>query len=87
MKTCRALVLGVLVLLAVSSGGCGTISDMTQGDGGQRIYGGVRHDAGMMQNSSSTSVALGIFDFPFSLVLDTGLLPVTLIIALFRIGR
>jgi uncharacterized protein YceK len=85
MKDLRALAL--VMAATLSCAGCGTINDLTKGDGGQRIYGGVRQDAGMIQASNSdTPVVLGILDFPFSFVLDTALLPVTLIIAIFRSG-
>ena len=79
--------LGV-ALLAISCGGCGTISDMSTGTNGQRIFGGVRKDSSMITHPDSSpvevSVTLGILDFPFSLVLDTAMLPVTFIIALIR---
>ena len=88
MKNARALCLLTAVLLAFASSGCGTINDMTKGDQGQRIYGGVRQDAGMVSNGNSqTATVLGILDMPFSFALDTAFLPITLIIALFRSGR
>jgi uncharacterized protein YceK len=82
MKWTRALTF--LLAIALCTGGCATINDMTKGDDGQRIYGGVRQDAAMVRSGSSTPVVLGIVDFPFSLGLDTALLPITLLFAIFR---
>ena len=87
MKT-RMLALLMAATLALAAAGCGTINDLTKGDDGQRIYGGVRQDAGMIHAANQQAgIILGILDFPFSFVLDTALLPVTLIFALFRAGR
>ena len=87
MKT-RTIALLMAASLALAAAGCGTISDMTKGEDGQRLYGGIRHDAGMIQaGSQQAAKVLGILDFPFSFVLDTALLPVTLIFAIFRAGR
>jgi uncharacterized protein YceK len=84
----RRILCAAVAIVALSCGGCGTISDMTTGQNGQRIFGGVRKDSGLITNPESSpaqlSIILGILDFPFSLVLDTGLLPVTVIIALIR---
>ena len=88
MKRLRAATCLVLGVLALSSAGCGTISDMTTAKGGQRIFGGTRADAGNISHPDSQSPDLQrvfcVLDFPFSLALDLGLLPVTVIIALFR---
>lgn len=87
MKT-RAIALLMAATLALAAAGCGTISDMTKGEDGQRIYGGVRHDAGMIGSGNQQAArVLGVLDFPFSFILDTVLLPVTLIFAIFRAGR
>ena len=84
----KRLLWAAVALLALSCGGCGTISDMTTGTNGQRIFGGLRKDSSMITHPDSSpvqvSIMLGILDFPFSLVLDTALLPITFIIALFR---
>lgn len=84
----RKLLWAGTALLAISCGGCGTISDMSTSSNGQRIFGGVRKDSSMITHPDSSpaevSITLGILDFPFSLVLDTALLPVTFIIALIR---
>jgi uncharacterized protein YceK len=83
MKRLRVLALGMAVLLCCA--GCGSINDITRGDDGQRVYGGVRQDANMISNSnSSTPKVLGVLDFPFSFVLDTVFLPVTVIFAIAR---
>jgi len=71
MKTC-ALILGLLLL-----GGCGTIENLHLGPS---IYGGVRQDVEWM--GGQCMAGLGFLDFPFSLVLDTVLLPVTVAFAL-----
>lgn len=75
-----------IVLLLLPCVGCGSIRDITKGEGGQRIYGGIRFDAEMIQSPNTTPVALGLLDFPFSLVFDTAFLPITLIFALARSG-
>jgi uncharacterized protein YceK len=84
----RKLLWAATALLAISCGGCGTISDMTTKSNGQRIYGGVRKDSAMITHPdtspSEVSIILGIVDFPFSLVLDTAMLPITFIIAIIR---
>jgi len=84
----RRLLWAGVAIVALSCGGCGTISDMTTGLNGQRIFGGVRKDSSLITHPDSSpvevSVTLGILDFPFSLVLDTALLPITFIIALIR---
>jgi uncharacterized protein YceK len=84
----KTLLRAGVALLALSVAGCGSISDMSTGTNGQRIFGGVRKDSTMITHPDSSpvevSVTLGILDFPFSLVLDTALLPITFIIALIR---
>ena len=76
-----------LLAFALASAGCGTINDMTMKDG-QRIFGGTRADASNISQPSSSSPDLQrlfcILDFPFSLVLDLALLPVTVIVGLVR---
>jgi uncharacterized protein YceK len=63
---------------------------MSREEDGQRIYGGSRINVSLVGDPPTNAHAegigtiWGILDFPFSLALDTGLLPVTLIIALFR---
>jgi len=86
MNRTRALVLALAVTLC--SAGCGSINDISKGEDGQRIYGGVRQDAKMVSGSnSSTAAVLGFLDFPFSLALDTVFLPVTVIFAIARSGK
>jgi len=86
MKRLRSLALGMAVTLCCA--GCGSINDITKGDDGQRVYGGVRQDAQMISGSnSSTPKILGILDFPFSFILDTVFLPVTIIFAIARSGK
>jgi uncharacterized protein YceK len=87
MKHLRAAACLTLLVFALAASGCGTINDMTM-PGGQRILGGTRADASNISQPSSSSPDVQrvfcILDFPFSLVLDLALLPVTVIIALFR---
>ena len=57
--------------------GCGTISNLGERP---RIYGGVREDAKLMETTGPcSSWPAGCMDMPFSLILDTVLLPFTLI--------
>ncbi|HZE99519.1 MAG TPA: YceK/YidQ family lipoprotein [Planctomycetota bacterium] len=78
--------MGVLALaLTVFLGGCGSIADLAVE---QRIYGGVQVDARLVEHPYLPSsqdyffplVILGILDLPLSAVVDTVLLPVTIII-------
>ena len=86
MKRTRALAL--VLAAALCCGGCGSINDISKGDDGQRVYGGVRQDANMISNSNSgTPKVLGVLDFPFSFILDTVFLPVTIIFAIARSGK
>lgn len=88
MKRLRAAICLMLCALALSSAGCGTISDMTTADGGQRIFGGTRADGGNISHPDSQNPDVQrifcVLDFPFSLALDLCLLPVTVIISLVR---
>lgn len=61
--------------------GCGPIMDL---DRGPRIYGGVRADV-QLSSGVLHVIPAGLFalDLPFSLVLDTLLLPVTIMVELF----
>jgi uncharacterized protein YceK len=73
----RGVLLGILLLA-----GCGTIGSLAND---QKIYGGTRYDAREMGNwGPCGSGIVAVFDFPFSLALDTAALPFTLIYALFR---
>jgi uncharacterized protein YceK len=57
---------------------------------GERVYGGTRHNVAWIQgeeintHDGFTEQVFGVFDFPFSLVLDTAFLPVTLIFTIVR---
>jgi len=68
------------------------MGDMASDNEGQRIYGGTRHNVWLLEegprNTHAGGFALiwGFLDFPFSLALDTGFLPVTLVVALIRSG-
>jgi uncharacterized protein YceK len=70
--------IGVLaVLLTLSS--CGTLIDLGHE---QRVYGGVRYDMENLGGGLGHSFVpawIRIFDVPFSLVLDTVVLPLTVI--------
>lgn len=82
----RGFCLGVLLGLS----GCGTILALTDaGPGNPLVYGGVRLEAGFLHEVFTTEgdpsaswgrmfTPLVILDLPFSLVLDTAVLPVTI---------
>jgi uncharacterized protein YceK len=84
----RRFIGAALAMVVLSGSGCMTIKDIAVDHDGQRIYGGVRRDCEMIADPDSMAVlpfvVFGILDFPLSLALDTGLLPVTLLFALFR---
>ncbi|MBI3856077.1 MAG: YceK/YidQ family lipoprotein [Planctomycetes bacterium] len=72
----RAALRPFLLAGALLLGGCGTFANL--GDQPQ-IYGGLRYDIKDLGNTGPCSTALiSCVDVPFSLVLDTVLLPVTL---------
>lgn len=73
----RELVIA-LFLTSATFTGCGTISDWGE-PYGPRVYGGVRWDLDDKEGCVRTSVWLGIWDVPFSLILDTLLLPYSVI--------
>lgn len=75
MKNLLALV------LVASLSGCGSIMNFEHFDSGPRVYGGVQIDA---SGDCWEENAIGIVDLPFSFVMDTALLPVYLVFALFR---
>lgn len=86
-KRFAALALGLAVLL----GGCGTIGDLAAN---QRIYGGVWTDCNLIGDPylpnthppeySFPLIILGLCDLPFSAILDTLVLPITITVALTR---
>jgi len=79
-----------VALLCLSVAGCSTIGDMADSKDGQRIYGGTQRNVLLVEGKDGYTHGgvggffFGVFDFPLSLALDTGLLPVTLVVALFR---
>lgn len=84
-KRLAAFSLGLAILL----GGCGTIGDLAAN---QRIYGGVWTDCNLIDEPylpathppeySFPLVILGLLDLPFSAILDTLVLPITIPIQL-----
>jgi uncharacterized protein YceK len=69
--------LGILLLA-----GCGTIGNLVNDP---RIYGGTRYDAQEAGNwGPCGSGIIAVFDFPFSVALDTAVLPFTLIYELLK---
>ncbi len=73
--------------------GCSTLQDVANAteverDPGFRIYGGTRRNLKMIDDpgphAGAVLVPLAILDFPWSLALDTGLLPFTLITEIVR---
>jgi uncharacterized protein YceK len=88
-----------LVALAVSPCGCGTFCNdvwFTPGEGGKRVYGGVRVDCQVAREALNEHRASGDFwgtllysalDLPLSAVGDTLSLPYTVPCALWRLGH
>ncbi len=73
----RGLLLGMLLL-----GGCGTIGNLSNDPS---IYGGTRYDVNEMGTPGPCSMGIvAVFDLPFSVVLDTAVLPFTLIYELVK---
>ena len=68
--------------------GCGTIGGMTNPDYPGKVYVGIRHDINLSSGLASGVPAwmITMWDYPFSLVADTVLLPGTLIYEIFRPG-
>lgn len=85
--------LGLFIVLSLA--GCGTIGDVTHSRGlyatrtGQkpaRIYGGIRTDVALISSDMTPGylVPVAVLDIPFSFVVDTVLLPVTVALAIVR---
>jgi len=68
--------------------GCGTIGGLTNPDYPGKVYVGMRHDINLSGGliSGVPGWMLVMWDYPFSLVLDTVFLPGTLVYELFRPG-
>ena len=85
----RSLLAACLCLPVV---GCSSIVDMARSEDGQRVYGGTRRNVAWMQgeetftHTGAAEQIFGVFDFPFSLALDTVFLPVTLTFAVVRLN-
>ena len=79
--------------LCLSLVGCSTIVDMASAENGQRVYGGTQRNVALINGKEVVThggvleVVIGVCDFPFSLALDTALLPVTVIFSIFRPWR
>ena len=56
----RRLLWAGVAIVALSCGGCGTISDMTTGLNGQRIFGGVRKDSSLITHPDSSPVEVSV---------------------------
>jgi uncharacterized protein YceK len=85
----RRIVLLACVGLAALSGGCGTLLNttyFTPDEGGERVYGGVRLDAEVIEDGygqrSPLVIALFLADLPFTLIGDTVSLPYTVALAM-----
>ena len=81
----------LLPLLLLGLAGCGTLRDLTGSSpletSGPHVYGGVRADLELAKTPFCCSGTMAFFflpDVPFSAILDTLLLPVTGVVALFR---
>ena len=81
-STSAAVVLCFTILVGMTSPGCTTIMRLSEFPVPPQIYGGVRYDISFWGDSIVGSrtmlAALIIMDLPFSLVLDTVLLPLTI---------
>ena len=96
---CKSLVLSMaLLVLASCLAGCGTIAGLGNPDGDSMIYIGVRRDVQFVSGERKTCTGgryhqhsdcvdlftwVYILDFPLSLVLDTVILPITILHGLF----
>jgi uncharacterized protein YceK len=83
----HSLFLWILLVLAIGSGGCATIRTMPSlsSPGYPRVYSGARLDFNAMTENEerlkkfkTEAPEYPLIDFPFSLILDTVLLPVIL---------
>ncbi len=67
--------------------------DLARSEHGQRVYGGTQQNVAWIQGEETVTHTggaewiFGVFDFPFSLALDTAFLPVTLIFAIVRANQ
>ena len=81
-STSAAVVLCFTILVGMTSPGCMTIMRLPEFPEPPQIYGGVRFNISSwgdsLHGSRAMVVALMIMDFPFSFVLDTALLPLTI---------
>jgi uncharacterized protein YceK len=93
----RLRVIMLASLLALAANGCGTFCNtlwLSEGEGGGRIYGGVRVDGelvhGCLEDKDDTSgrralkMAVAVTDIPLSVVADTLTLPVTILTTVMR---
>ena len=70
----------------IGSSGCGTTHNIGTRPDGPSVYGGVVFDIEMVGPANSCKglgVIFGPLDLPFSLVLDTATLPITLLCEIF----
>jgi len=74
-------------LIALAAGSCSTLSDLG-GDGGPHVYGGTRGNIKSIHepypDAAGYVLLFCVCDFPWSLALDTGLLPITVVVELIR---
>ena len=78
----KLILFTLTILLCIA--GCGTIGDCVRSDGGlpgprPHVYGGVKSDyiANFESCVGPRSLYIWMLDFPFSFILDTALLPIT----------
>ena len=83
MKCARSVRAGALALLALGASACMAIDTQTnKGYKGPLVYSGTRYDSGLFGNAlvnfDMGSMMFALIDFPFSFLVDTVLLPVTI---------
>lgn len=70
------------ILILVGGSGCSTIATLTRESEHRWLYSGTRQDLRLLRGSpydcTGLSPIAGILDFPWSLALDTAVIPVTL---------
>ncbi|MCA8960572.1 MAG: hypothetical protein KDC38_08665 [Planctomycetes bacterium] len=81
----RRAVWSVVLVVGLSTSGCGTLVSSAQTWPRPDFFGGVRYDARVMAEPGPGEYpAFGLFDMPMSVVLDIGFLPFN---SIFQMGH